>query len=114
MIPDDVTGRRGWAAFVSPQSRKVFDMIKLMSLFMGRSLYSRLNPKVPRWVAPEALALDEGDLKELLEDVKDGRLRPILDAASPFDFTEADIRKAVHLQKSCHAHGKVVIKIADK
>jgi NADPH:quinone reductase-like Zn-dependent oxidoreductase len=91
----------------------VKDVMKLMFEFIGRFLYSRLNPRVPKWVAPEALELKEGDLKELLDDVQEGRLKPILDVASPFEFSEEGLRKAMALQKSIHAHGKVVIKIAD-
>mmetsp|Transcript_14889 Transcript_14889/g.27082 ORF Transcript_14889/g.27082 Transcript_14889/m.27082 type:complete len:375 (+) Transcript_14889:58-1182(+) len=91
----------------------VLGVIPIMFQLVGRMLWSRLNPRTPKWVAPEALKLEEGDLKELLQDVAEGRLEPILDSASPFDFTEEGVRKAMHLQKSRHAHGKVVIKIAE-
>ena len=89
------------------------DMPKFMFKFIGRMLYSRLHPRVPKWVIPEALALKDGDLRDLLQDVQEGRLKPILDPASPFEFTQDSVRKAMKLQKSIHAHGKVVIKIAE-
>jgi hypothetical protein len=62
-------------------------------------------------VAPDGLALEEGDLKALFEDVAEGFLVPILDPALPFNFTEESVRKAMQLQKSRHSHEKVVIKI---
>jgi len=91
-----------------------FDMVRFGFEFIGRILYSRLHPFVPKWVAPEALELHDGDLRELLDDVEQNRFKPILDPSSPFDFTEADLRKAFQLQNSRHAHGKVVILIAEK
>jgi hypothetical protein len=62
-------------------------------------------------VAPDGLALEEGDLKALFEDVAEGFLVPILDPALPFNFTEEGVQKAMQLQKSRHSHGKIVIKI---
>jgi NADPH:quinone reductase-like Zn-dependent oxidoreductase len=82
--------------------------------WIGRMLWSRLNPSVPKWVAPEGLKLQEGDLYALLQDVVQGKLTPVLDPSSPFAFTETDVRKAFHLQKSRHAHGKVVIQVSEK
>jgi NADPH:quinone reductase-like Zn-dependent oxidoreductase len=93
------------------EAHGIFDMIKVMCVFIGRMLWSRLHPGLPKWVAPEALALEEGDLKALFKDVAEGFLVPILDPASPFDFTEEGVRKAMQLQKSRHSHGKVVIEI---
>lgn len=91
-----------------------FDLIAISLEWMSRTLSSRLNPSIPKWVAPtDALDLNDGDLRELLEDVVEGRLRPVLDPSSPFEFTETGVRNAFHLQKSCHAHGKVVVKVAD-
>jgi len=92
----------------------VLDIIGIMFSFLGRSLYSRLNPAVPRWVAPEALKLEDGDLRELFKDVVDGKLKPLVDPSSPYPFTETGVREALKKQKSCHAHGKVVVKIAEK
>lgn len=95
------------------EAHGVIGAVKIVFSIVGRMLYSRLNPRVPKWVAPEALALRDGDLRELLQDVEQGRLKPTMDPASPFDFTEKGVRDALRLQKSVHAHGKVVIKISD-
>jgi NADPH:quinone reductase-like Zn-dependent oxidoreductase len=94
--------------------RGIRDIFPLMIGMVGRILWSRLNPRLPKWVAPEALLLEDGDLKALLEDVESGRLEPIVDPRSPFDFDEDGVRKAMALQKSKHAHGKVVIEIGKK
>ena len=67
-----------------------------------------------KWVAPEALELNDGDLRDLFQDVVEGKLKPLLDPSSPLEFTEKDVRKAFQLQKSRHAHGKVVIKISER
>lgn len=84
-----------------------------MTWVIGRMLWTRLNPRLPLWVVPAALKLEEGDFAGLFQDVTDGKLQPVLDPSSPFDFTEEGVRKAFRLQQSIHAHGKVVIKIAD-
>lgn len=90
------------------------DVTRVMAWVVGRMLWTRLNPRLPRWVVPAALKLEEGDLAELFQDVTDGKLQPVLDPSSPFDFTAEGVRMAFHLQQSIHAHGKVVIKIADE
>jgi NADPH:quinone reductase-like Zn-dependent oxidoreductase len=92
----------------------ILDMVWFSFELIGRLFWSRLHPSAPRWVAPEGLKLKEGDLDALFHDVVQGKLTPILDPFSPFSFAENDVRKAFHLQKSRHAHGKVVIQIAEK
>jgi NADPH:quinone reductase-like Zn-dependent oxidoreductase len=91
------------------------DIAKIMfQLVFPKMLWSRMNPFLPTWHAPEALALKPGDLGELFQDVDEGRIRVILDPSSPFPFTQDGVREAMKLQKSIHAHGKVVVKIADE
>lgn len=92
----------------------VLDAIKILVPLFGKMLWTRLNPSIPVWHVPEGLELKPGDLAELFKDVDEGRIKVILDPASPFPFTQDGVRKAMALQKSIHAHGKVVIKIADE
>jgi NADPH:quinone reductase-like Zn-dependent oxidoreductase len=92
----------------------MLDMVWFSFEWIGCMLWSRLHPSLPKWVTPEGLKLQEGDLDALFQDVVQGKLKPILDPSSPFSFTENDVRKAFHLQKSRHAHGKVVIQVAEK
>ena len=94
--------------------RGPIDIPPIIFTMCWRMLWSRINPRIPRWVVPEALRLEDGDLKGLLNDVVEGRLRPTLDPQSPFPFNEDGVRRAFNLQKSKHAHGKVVIRISNK
>jgi len=93
--------------------RGKLDMAQLAFAFLSRLLRSRLDPRVPRWVAPEGLELRLGYLQGLFRDFDAGRVKAVLDPAAPFPFTEEGVRGAFSLQKSIHAHGKVVVKIAD-
>ena len=93
--------------------------ISLLRLLVGmftRSswLYNKLvHPQAPIWIGPQGLELNSGDLKSVLDDVEQKRIRVVLDPSSPFPFTTEGVRNALKLQKSIHAHGKVVVKIAD-
>jgi len=90
-----------------------FAMMRFMAGMMGRTLVSKCHPNRPTWHVPEALELQPGFLKELFQDIDQKRIRVVLDPASPFPFTQEGVRSAMSLQKSIHAHGKVVIKIVD-
>ena len=77
-------------------------------------LWTRLNPFIPRWIAGDGLEnLRPGELEGVVQDVASKQIQVVLDPASPFEFTEEGVRAALRLQKSRHAHGKVVVKIAD-
>jgi NADPH:quinone reductase-like Zn-dependent oxidoreductase len=89
----------------------LWDLIQLSIEWVGRMLWSRLNPCIPKWVAADGHDLQEGELVDLLQDIVDGKLKPVLDPSSPFEFTDPGVKKALELQKSRHAHGKVVIHI---
>mmetsp|Transcript_26290 Transcript_26290/g.33473 ORF Transcript_26290/g.33473 Transcript_26290/m.33473 type:complete len:414 (-) Transcript_26290:398-1639(-) len=84
----------------------------ILGTMLGRPLYAKLNPWCPRLTFPQGLDLKPGDLKAILEDVAEKRIRVVLDPASPFGFDTASVRAAMMKQKSKHAHGKVVIEIA--
>lgn len=103
----------GVATEVVVQSR--WDMVKMtFEIVFGLMLYSRLHPGIPKFAFSNSLdTVHDGDYRELLEDVVEGRLEPVLDPASPLDFTVEGVRRAFAIQKSLHAHGKVVVKIAD-
>jgi NADPH:quinone reductase-like Zn-dependent oxidoreductase len=90
-----------------------WDLLRTAGWVVGRTAWTRLNPhRLPRWTVPDALRLDEGDLAGLFEDVVAGRLKPVLDPSSPFDFSDEGVRAAMRLQQSARAHGKVVVRIA--
>ena len=68
----------------------------------------------PAWIPFSALNLKPGDLKGIVADVEEKRIRVVLDPASPFRFDTEGVREAMKLQWSIHAHGKVVIQIASE
>lgn len=84
----------------------------IWQLMVARPLYSRFMPGVPRWIAPQALCLQPGDLKGVLDDIHQYGIKVVLDNAGPFPFTTAGVRDALKLIKSKHAHGKVVVEIS--
>jgi hypothetical protein len=49
-----------------------------------------------------------------LQDVAQKKVLAALDPAGPFGLKTASMRKAMKLQQSIHAHGKVVAEIAKK
>mmetsp|Transcript_18963 Transcript_18963/g.28106 ORF Transcript_18963/g.28106 Transcript_18963/m.28106 type:complete len:371 (+) Transcript_18963:313-1425(+) len=79
---------------------------------LGRSMYLKLSFSDPKLIAPQGLDLKPGDLKSILDDVAEKRIRVVLDPASPFSLDTESVREAMKKQKSKHAHGKVVIEIA--
>lgn len=87
-------------------------IVPFMFGLLGRSMYSKLHPSCPKYTTPQGLALKPGDLKAILDDVAEKRIRVVLDPASPFSFDSEGVRDAMKKQKSKHAHGKVVVEIA--
>jgi NADPH:quinone reductase-like Zn-dependent oxidoreductase len=87
-------------------------MLPFILQLVGRALYSKFHPFWPHYVSPQGLDLKSGDLKKILEDIEQKRIRVVLDPASPFQFDTKSVREAMALQRSIHAHGKVVIEIA--
>ena len=90
----------------------LWDIVKLSFSWTFKALAVKANPKLPRWAVGDGLDLKENELHGVLQDIVEGRLKPVLDPSSPFSFTEEGVRKAMALQESTHAHGKVVIEIA--
>lgn len=81
---------------------------------LGRSLRSKWSSSCPTWTSPQGLDLKPGDLKAILDDVAEERIRVVLDPASPFSFDTESVRDAMKKQKSKHAHGKVVVEIGNE
>jgi NADPH:quinone reductase-like Zn-dependent oxidoreductase len=90
-----------------------FDMLSVSLQWIWRTVSTRLRRSVPRCIFPDGLDLQDGDLNDLLQDVLAGHLHPVLDPSSPWPFTHDGVRQAFCLQKSCHAHGKVVVTVTD-
>lgn len=90
----------------------VASMIPFIFMMIGRALWAKLSKTCPIYETPGGLELKPGHLKALLEDVTTERVRVVLDSAGPFPFNTEGVREALKLQRSIHAHGKVVIEVA--
>lgn len=86
-------------------------IVPFVMQFVFRTMYSKLHPSCPHYVSPQGLDLKSADLKAILEDIAQKRIRVVLDPAGPFQFDTKGVREAMSLQQSIHAHGKVVIEI---
>lgn len=90
----------------------ILSVIPLIFYLAGRAIYSKVSCSCPKLETPQGLDLKPGDLKAVLKDVVEKRIRVVLDPASPFQLETESVREAMKLQRSIHAHGKVVIEIA--
>lgn len=86
-------------------------MGKMIVPMVWRSGWTYINRLRPRFkmVISEPTGKDLAELAALVET---GRLKPVLDPASPFPFTADGVKAAFKLQTSKHAHGKVVVTMA--
>lgn len=87
-------------------------VVKFIYQMLNRMMVAKLYPSCPKWTAPQGLDLQPGHLKNVIRDVEEKKIRVILDPASPFAFDTNGVRSAMKLQRSTHAHGKVVVEIA--
>jgi len=100
----------------NPVVNGIGDMIRLMAPMVYRMVATKMPcQSTPHYVT---VLLDGkspcGALADLFALVEAGKLKVVLDPASPFPFTTEGARAAYHLQASRHAHGKVVVQIADE
>lgn len=81
---------------------------------LGRALYTRLWPfGLPRYTYHLGISpVDQ--LGAAAEAAGRSEFRVVLDGASPLPLTTEGVRKAFHLQRSRHAHGKVVVQVAER
>jgi NADPH:quinone reductase-like Zn-dependent oxidoreductase len=97
----------------SIELHSLWDLVKLSVVWSMQSLVNSTNRKLPKYIFGSELdSLEENDIRGVLQDIVDGKLKPLVDPASPFPFTQGGVREAMKLQKSCHAQGKVVIEIS--
>ncbi|KAG8467234.1 hypothetical protein KFE25_000550 [Diacronema lutheri] len=82
---------------------------------LGRAIASRAWPPTTR-VRPRYtyhLGIDPVHLLGATADAAaKGEFKVVLDSASPLPFTADGVLKAFHLQRSKHAHGKLVVQVA--
>jgi len=89
----------------------IFGLLSFFASMMKRIIFSKITPSSPRY----SVLLESPTGKtneEMFKMVEDGKLHAILDPRSPFPFSAQGAKDAFNLLKSRHAHGKIVIEIA--
>lgn len=81
---------------------------------LWRALYSRTwsRARLPGYTFGTALSSQRTFVTKSMDLFSSQKLKPVMEG--PFPFTTEGVRSAFRLQESRHAHGKVVIHVADK
>lgn len=79
---------------------------------MAKPVWTTFAPWYPKYLllASKSNAESVGRVLKIIDEKK---LKIAFDPSSPFPFTAEGVAKALQIQKSGHAHGKVVVKISD-
>lgn len=87
-------------------------MLPVLSKIIATSLWPWGRP---RYKFAFGLGIDakRTQFAELFALIEAGDVRVVLDGGRPRPFTTDEIRAAFKLQESGHAHGKVVVQVAD-
>lgn len=86
--------------------------VKMFVPLLWRGAWTRINRGRPRFSLIISSVTDKS-LREIVDLVSAGRLKPVVDHRSPFPFTIEGVKAAFQLQASKHAHGKVVVAVLD-
>ena len=79
---------------------------------LRRVIWTRLWPWLPNYSYHIGLTPKYDSMAKLAKLVEDDHLQIVLDPSSPFPLQLDAVKRAFHLQKSRHAHGKVIVEIA--
>mmetsp|Transcript_1527 Transcript_1527/g.3254 ORF Transcript_1527/g.3254 Transcript_1527/m.3254 type:complete len:356 (-) Transcript_1527:76-1143(-) len=98
----------------SPDCRTIWKLLKFFGGMLKHTIYTKLNTRtLPNYVLLMPHGVVEGR-NEVLEWMEQGSLKIKLDGDGPLPFTADGVRKAFIRVGSHHAHGKVVVRIAEK
>lgn len=83
---------------------------------LGRLLWTKLWPFVPRWIWHDGLdsGMKDGALARLMKLAEEERFKIVLDPVSPLPFSASGIEKWFHIQQDRQGKGKVVVEIASE
>eukprot|EP00195_Chlamydomonas_chlamydogama_P007431 CAMPEP_0202903868 /NCGR_PEP_ID=MMETSP1392-20130828/26789_1 /ASSEMBLY_ACC=CAM_ASM_000868 /TAXON_ID=225041 /ORGANISM="Chlamydomonas chlamydogama, Strain SAG 11-48b" /LENGTH=347 /DNA_ID=CAMNT_0049591221 /DNA_START=198 /DNA_END=1241 /DNA_ORIENTATION=+ len=95
-----------------PLAQRWYQLLGFAMRMLWKPMWTTFCPWVPAYLLVMS-SIQSKVLSQIMDRVADGRLRIMLDPASPHPFTAEGVRKAFMVQASGHAHGKVVVKIAD-
>lgn len=97
-----------------PDCRTTWKLIRFFAKMFGRMLYTKFTTRrLPNYVMLMPHSVPEGR-KEVLEWIENGSLTIPLDKDSPLPFTTQGVSQAFRKVASGHAHGKVVVTIANE
>lgn len=97
----------------SPDCRTYGKLIKFFAQMIGRAIYTKLKSRsLPKYVALMPYGEAEGR-REVLGWMREGKLDVRLDE-DPLPFTSEGVREAFAKVGGRHAHGKVVVRVADE
>lgn len=93
-----------------------WQMIKWCLPVLRRVAYTRVNRSRPRYsiMTPGPRGGNSANVARLLKIVADGRLKVVIDPASPHEFTTEGVRAAFNLMVARGGHGKVVISVSNE
>lgn len=80
--------------------------------FAGKILGRVLNPFSSTYRLVSSFPMGD-EVKVVMDLAKEGEIKPVLEPGSPFEFSLAGAEKAVALQRSHRAKGKIVFHISD-
>lgn len=89
---------------------KVFLLTGLWKAFTSRTWY---RSKLPKYTFALCLSKDRVHAQRSLDLLHSGKIEGVIDEKGPFPFTTEGVRSAFQLQESRHAHGKVVVRVAE-
>lgn len=95
-----------------PKFTTVFEGVRMFVPVIWRMCWTTLYPWTPKYKLVMCTPVED-DFLEAVKLVEENRLKVVIEPASPFPFTCDGAKQAFKLQASKHAHGAVVIKIAE-
>lgn len=96
-----------------PEFHTVGQLLPFIAQVLGRTIYTSVAKWKPRYKLL-TFALKTDSQSKIFEYVEAGKLKPVINASSPFPFNTEGVKKAFDVQASGHAKGKVVVQISSE
>ena len=97
----------------NPLVQRIDQLLVFAMRMLWKPIWTFFCPWVPAYVMVVS-STEASWLEKVLGLLAEGKLKIVLDPASPLPFTAAGVKRALEIQASHHAHGKVVVKIAEE
>jgi 2-methylene-furan-3-one reductase len=96
-----------------PLVQNPWQLLRFALRMLWKPLVTPWRPWLPAYILVVS-SVTGSALQQVLARVASGEWRVALDPASPLPFTQQGVAQALAIQASHHAHGKVVVKVADE